>query len=726
MTTTWCVPVVGESRAPDLAEVRRALELLCDPRNGAELFSLFPARHQSFRGDDLDGLTADVRQHLGSLGNYVSVNPVAPGFRNAPGVGARVSDFIKRRYLVLDIDPVRPSKDRNASEEEHAAARGVCAAATRFLAGKGWPDPLLIDSGGGWLALYRVDLPNDLITRALVKRVLVALAGAFDMPGATIDLGAAKVTFHARLPGTWNQKGPHEAGRPQRMARLARVPAAPGLVTLEQLRELAGPDPESARPKKRLRVRVSSGRQQARAAAYARQAVKDECARVASAAVGQRNETLNRAAFALGQLIGGGVLTRGEAEGALAEAADRAGLEGREALGTIKSGLDAGEKQPRGLPDEAPAPVPEKKPEPGDPAPERIIYRASEVTPREVVWLWPGRIPCGKLTTFAGLGGLGKTFVLCDIAARVTRGADWSDAPGEGCAAGLVLFISGEDDPDDTLVPRLIELGADLSRVIFLKTEVQDQFTLADLDTLDTALRQAGGEVRFVAIDPPTAYLGGVDDHKNAELRALLSPLRSWAARWGVAVVFNTHLNKQSAKAEALMRVTGSVAWVNAVRAAHLFTRDPEDNTRRLFVPMKSNLGSERKGLAYRIVETERLARVEWLGEVRTTADQAVTAGPERQRRDAVATEWLVERFRERREWSSEDLFETGRRDGVHRDAIFAAKRQLELPRARRSVSEDGSVGYFWWVPADWPLLSQSHSTEKNCDDCDDSSEEVI
>ena len=140
-----------------------------------------------------------------------------------------------------------------------------------------------------------------------------------------------------------------------------------------------------------------------------------------------------------------------------------------------------------------------------DPA-ARIIYRASEVTPRKVEWLWPGRIPLGKLTTFAGVGGLGKTFVLCDIAARVSRGIAWPDgAAMTEKSIGQVVFVSGEDDPDDTLVPRLIELGADLTRVVFVKNEVQDYYTLADLETLDLAVAQATGDGPPVRRPPTSA-----------------------------------------------------------------------------------------------------------------------------------------------------------------------------------------------------------------------------
>src|SRR5207244_3079079 len=134
---------------------------------------------------------------------------------------------------------------------------------------------------------------------------------------------------------------------------------------------------------------------------------------------------------------------------------------------------------------------------------------ASSVTPRKVDWLWPGRLPLGKLITFAGPGGIGKTFVLCDITARITAGLEWPCCGGELAELGHVLFLSAEDDPDDTLVPRLIECGARLDRVHFLKNQVQDYFTLGDLKTLDRALAEIAEPVRLVVLDPPTSFLGG-------------------------------------------------------------------------------------------------------------------------------------------------------------------------------------------------------------------------
>lgn len=55
------------------------------------------------------------------------------------------------------------------------------------------------------------------------------------------------------------------------------------------------------------------------------------------------------------------------------------------------------------------------------------VAALDQVQKSEVQWLWPGRIPRGKVTLLTGDPGLGKSFITMDLAARVSRAHDWPD-----------------------------------------------------------------------------------------------------------------------------------------------------------------------------------------------------------------------------------------------------------------------------------------------------------
>ncbi|HGE2296536.1 TPA: AAA family ATPase, partial [Pseudomonas aeruginosa] len=89
---------------------------------------------------------------------------------------------------------------------------------------------------------------------------------------------------------------------------------------------------------------------------------------------------------------------------------------------------------------------------------------AASIKPVAIRWLWPGWIAQGKLHILAGAGGTGKTTLLLGLIATITSAGRWPD--GERCKeAGNAIIWSSEDDPADTIVPRLAAAGADLRRV---------------------------------------------------------------------------------------------------------------------------------------------------------------------------------------------------------------------------------------------------------------------
>lgn len=268
-----------------------------------------------------------------------------------------------------------------------------------------------------------------------------------------------------------------------------------------------------------------------------------------------------------------------------------------------------------------------------------IIYqRLSDVQAMPIQWLWPDRIARGKLTMIAGNPGLGKSQLAINLAATVSTSGSW---PGDGrCSEpGAVVILSSEDDAADTIRPRLEAAGADLQLCYILEAirdvdregkTYQRSFSLKrDLEQLSLLLTDLK-DVRLVVVDPISAYLGDADSHKNAEIRALLAPLGNLAAKHSVAVVAVSHLNK-GGQQDALLRVMGSLAFVAAARAAYAVVKDQDEPDRRLFLPLKNNLGSDSTGYAF-TVESVTLpsgiltSRVVWESEpVTITAQEAMT-----------------------------------------------------------------------------------------------------
>jgi len=237
-----------------------------------------------------------------------------------------------------------------------------------------------------------------------------------------------------------------------------------------------------------------------------------------------------------------------------------------------------------------------------------------EIEPEPIRWLWPNRIARGKLTVIAGDPKVGKSLITADLTARISAGLEWPDRCGPA-PRGAVIFASAEDDPADTIRPRIEAAGGDVARV-FIVGPITDLdkdgapfergFNLKkDVHRLALEIERIGN-VAAVIVDPVSAYLGGADSHNNAEVRELLAPLARLASDHRVAVIAVSHLNK-GAGSNALYRVSGSLAFTAAARAVLLVAKDADNEHRRLMIPAGSNIAPDIGGLAYSIrpVETD-------------------------------------------------------------------------------------------------------------------------
>ncbi len=339
-------------------------------------------------------------------------------------------------------------------------------------------------------------------------------------------------------------------------------------------------------------------------------------------------------------------------------------------------------------------------PPPPNPKDSLIVW-AKDVQPKDVEWLWVNRIAIGFIAIFAGQTSIGKSFVLLDIIARLTTSRALPDF-GIIRAPIRALVIS-EDPQEQVLRPRLEELGADLGRVAFMKWNTMATYTLSDIDQLNEAYEQALCPI-LIVIDPPANFLGGKDEHRNAEVRAVLMGLIEWLSDKLVACVFITHTNKQVGKGvEAILRIMGSAAWGSTARVAIGFAGDPDDATRCLMTGMKNNLGPKADTLAYQIVRTNKLAVVEWLGTVDTTADDAMN-NVKKKPVGVEVVEWITDRFREQLEWESNDLKRLAKDAGVSTDAIFKGPEVKALPIIKRPRTDaNGNQTWTWKAKDGWP-----------------------
>jgi hypothetical protein len=714
----------------DEKEVRRAIGLLVDPNHFVQIQSLPNANYKHVKGSDTEGLVKTIAELAGDKGTYLTLNP----FNGPPAKAVKSSEILKRRWFLIDPDANKPAgvtKDASTTDEEKECARQVTESIREHLRENGWPDPIYVDSGNNWQLLYRVELPNDRLSQQLLSKTLKALGDKFNTKRVTIDKGVHDARRICKIPGTMVRKGDGQGDRPHRMARLMSVPMVINPVGIEQIKAVAklggaptkkpdrepgedddlgeyGIKPASVVDPWLMTVGASDDK-----ASYALAAFQREVGIVATARE-LRNETLYVAALKLGTLVGADLLDEYEVKQQLTRAAETCGLgmdgDPKEIHRAITNGMRFGIQNPRTIPDKPPSVKALKKAMAevavASLSDEQLVIQGTRVVPRIVNWLWKDRVPRGFISMFAGRTGLGKSFVSCDVVARVTRGDSWPDSSGECVDPGNALIIS-EDPHDFVLAPRLIELGADMSRVFFMTWEAMGSYTLENTDMLGRAFGLSGNP-SLIMIDPPTNFLGEADEHKNAEVRAVIMKLVAWinSIDPAPACIMITHVNKAAKGVDAISRVIGSVAWMTTCRIGHAFAPHPDQPGQVIFVPLKNNLGPIAKGVAFKIAKTETFAKVEWLGEVDTTADEAMGGEATKPRR-VTAGKWLIEMFRQKREWTSDDLFAAANQSGVSRNAIFEAKERLDIPKARRVVLANGDVQWTWWVPPNWKYLDQ-------------------
>ena len=243
------------------------------------------------------------------------------------------------------------------------------------------------------------------------------------------------------------------------------------------------------------------------------------------------------------------------------------------------------------------------------------MIRMSEVESQEVKWLWYPFIPYGKLTIIQGDPGDGKTTLVLNIAAKLSKGESL-DSDMNVQEPVNVIYQTAEDGLADTVKPRLELAEADCEKILVID-ESDKSLSMAD-ERLEEALAKTGAKV--LILDPIQAYLGGgMDMNRANEARDMTKKLGALAEKYQCAILLIGHMNKASGN-KAAYRGMGSIDFFAVARSVLLVGRIEREPNTRAVVQIKNNLAAFGHPKAFMLSETG----FRWLGDYEITADEVL------------------------------------------------------------------------------------------------------
>lgn len=335
------------------------------------------------------------------------------------------------------------------------------------------------------------------------------------------------------------------------------------------------------------------------------------------------------------------------------------------------------------------------------------VASAASIRPVAIRWLWPGWLAKGKLHILAGAGGTGKTTLLIGLIATITKGGRWPD--GSRCSEpGNALIWSSEDDPADTLIPRLTAAGADMSRVYIIQGRTNAQ---GDADPFDPAndialLRETANEIGGVSLlmlDPIVSAVKG-DMHKANDVRRALQGVVDFAEQNLCAIVGISHFAKGGAGSSPTDRVIGSQAF-SALARTVLVAAKQEDSDLRVLARAKSNIGTDEGGVSYTIEPCDisggiETTRVMWGDAIEGSAREIlgdVEASNEEEAHDPDDPSDCLYRILKDNPLESNEAKALMKRNGYTEKQIRRAREKLSVVAVRTGNKKD--VKSFWSLP---------------------------
>jgi RecA-family ATPase len=338
------------------------------------------------------------------------------------------------------------------------------------------------------------------------------------------------------------------------------------------------------------------------------------------------------------------------------------------------------------------------------------VVRYSRIKRQRVDWLWPGRLPAGKLVLLDGDPDVGKSTVTVELAARLTTGSPMPDGYLPPHPAN-VLFLRAEDGAADTVLPRLLAAGGDPDRFMELVSvpEIDDRGQPSyrppelptDVMSIDDVIRKEA--ISLVLIDPLVAFLADwVNAHRDQQVRRALTPIAGLAERTGATVLAIRHLNK-TVGAPSLYRGGGSIGILAAARLVLVAGHDPDNEGRRLLAVYKSNLAPKSETLAYRIVPNELYdcGAVMWQGSSTKTGADILHLSDIDEEERASTDEAVAVLFEILGSGSvnAKDAMSQARQAGIGERALDRAKRVSGVVIERRRGTGSKVPVWVWRLP---------------------------
>jgi putative DNA primase/helicase len=345
-----------------------------------------------------------------------------------------------------------------------------------------------------------------------------------------------------------------------------------------------------------------------------------------------------------------------------------------------------------------------------------VGIRMTDIRTEKLEWLWPDKIPSGNITLFGGQPGCGKSIVLLDIIARTTSGRDWADGSKNTAGPRDVLLLASEDGEADTIKPRLIAAGADMSRIIVIRrvllefdTDVQHKSKHAfqldeDISTLKHALK-ANPYVALVAVDPISAFFGRCDPNKDKEIRPVMEAIADAMDGTKCAFVGIIHNNKRG-DADSISKILGASSVVGVARAVWGFGYDADDKTLRHMLLIKGNLSEKRTGMSYKLRNTsinldngeaDGQPVCDWQGETDEDADDMLAKKREKAKNGGADLKSDAAQMMLRRELANgwrllRDLHRIREKEGISESTMKRARYAL-------GVIATKSAPWMWALP---------------------------